>query len=86
MSKKQTAQEAERYNLGVSRLLEKSQISKDDIRYMFAGDLLGQLIATSFGLEKFNIPVFGLFGGILGKMVKNTGRNCRFMRKYDQVR
>ena len=46
----------------VSRLLEKSQISKDDIRYMFAGDLLGQLIATSFGLEKFNIPVFGLFG------------------------
>lgn len=46
----------------VSRLLEKSQISKEDIRYMFAGDLLGQLIATSFGLEKFNIPVFGLFG------------------------
>lgn len=27
----------------VSRLLEKSQISKEDIRYMFAGDLLGQI-------------------------------------------
>ncbi len=46
----------------VSRLLEKSQYKKEDIRYIFAGDLLGQLIATSFGLEKYDIPVFGLYG------------------------
>jgi stage V sporulation protein AD len=29
---------------------------------LFAGDLLGQLIATTFGLMDFNIPMFGLYG------------------------
>ncbi|MCJ7835419.1 stage V sporulation protein AD [Cuneatibacter sp. NSJ-177] len=33
-----------------------------DIRYLFAGDLLGQLIATSFGLKNLEIPMFGLYG------------------------
>ncbi len=33
-----------------------------DIRYLFAGDLLGQTIATSFGLMEFQIPMFGLYG------------------------
>ena len=28
----------------------------------FAGDLLGQLIATSFGVEELEIPLFGLYG------------------------
>lgn len=27
-----------------------------------AGDLLGQLIATSFGIMNFNIPMFGVYG------------------------
>ncbi len=43
-------------------LLEKSNMKNSDIRYLFAGDLLGQLIATSFGLEEFEIPLFGLYG------------------------
>lgn len=34
----------------------------EDIRYLFAGDLLGQLIASSFGLKSFQIPLFGLYG------------------------
>lgn len=33
-----------------------------DVRYLFAGDLLGQTIASSFGLKDFNIPLFGLYG------------------------
>lgn len=33
-----------------------------DIRYLFSGDLLGQTIATSFGLMDFKIPLFGLYG------------------------
>lgn len=33
-----------------------------DIRYLFAGDLLGQTIASSFGLKDFQIPLFGLYG------------------------
>lgn len=43
-------------------LFEKSKLQPNDIRYLFAGDLLGQLIATSFGISDFNIPLFGLYG------------------------
>lgn len=31
-------------------------------RYLFSGDLLGQLIATSFGVMDLKIPLFGLYG------------------------
>ena len=34
----------------------------EDVRYLFAGDLLGQTIASSFGLKEFEIPLFGLYG------------------------
>lgn len=34
----------------VQKLLLKSGLKKEDIRYIFAGDLLGQLIATTFGI------------------------------------
>lgn len=43
-------------------LLEKSGMTPAQIRYIYAGDLLGQLIATSFGLMDYNIPLFGLYG------------------------
>lgn len=46
----------------VDKLLEKWGGKKEDLRYIFAGDLLGQLIATSFGLIKYEIPMFGLYG------------------------
>lgn len=42
--------------------LEKGGIHRRDIRYLFAGDLLGQLIATSFGTVDLEIPLFGLYG------------------------
>ncbi len=42
--------------------LEKGQIHRRDVRYLFAGDLLGQLIATSFGTVDLEIPLFGLYG------------------------
>ncbi len=42
--------------------IEKGDIRRKDIRYLFAGDLLGQLIATSFGTVDLEIPLFGLFG------------------------
>lgn len=42
--------------------LRKAKIRTEDVRYLFAGDLLGQLIATTFGLMDFNIPLFGLYG------------------------
>lgn len=48
--------------LAVDKLISKAEVQKEDIRYIFGGDLLGQLIATSFGLVKYNIPIFGLYG------------------------
>lgn len=40
----------------------KSGINKEEIRYLFAGDLLGQCIASSFGLASFQIPLVGMYG------------------------
>lgn len=42
--------------------LGKAGLKPEDMRYLFAGDLLGQLIASSFGLKRFQIPFFGLYG------------------------
>lgn len=46
----------------VKKLLKKADLTGTDIRYLFAGDLLGQLIGTTFGLKEFDIPMFGLYG------------------------
>lgn len=40
----------------------KAGLNKEDVRYAFAGDLLGQTIATSFGIVDYEIPLFGLYG------------------------
>ena len=42
--------------------LQKAELQAENIRYLFAGDLLGQNIASSFGVMDFNIPLFGLYG------------------------
>ena len=46
----------------VQMALDKANLKPSDIRYLFSGDLLGQLIATSFGMLDFKIPLFGLYG------------------------
>lgn len=45
-----------------SMAIGKAGKKPEDIRYLFSGDLLGQTIATSFGLMDFKIPLFGLYG------------------------
>ena len=45
-----------------SLAIEKAGLVPEDIRYLVAGDLLGQLIATSFGVVSLNIPMFGVYG------------------------
>lgn len=42
--------------------IEKALLKKEDIRYLIAGDLLGQMIATSFGIMSLEIPLFGVYG------------------------
>lgn len=46
----------------VGLAIKKAGLVPEDIRYIFAGDLLGQNIATSFGVMPFHIPLFGLYG------------------------
>ncbi|MCD8156854.1 MAG: stage V sporulation protein AD [Clostridiales bacterium] len=43
-------------------MMGKANVAPGDIRYLFGGDLLGQSVATSFGLESFEIPLVGLYG------------------------
>lgn len=45
-----------------SMAVGKAGLSVQDIRYLFSGDLLGQNIATSFGLMDYQVPLFGLYG------------------------
>ncbi len=40
----------------------RADLKPQDIRYLFSGDLLGQNIATSFGLMDAEVPLFGLYG------------------------
>ena len=61
--------------------LGKAGLKKEDIRYLFAGDLLGQSIASSFGLASYEIPLIGLYGACstcglslsMGAMAVNGG-------------
>ena len=42
--------------------IQKAGCGKEAIRYIVAGDLLGQLMASSFGLAGFDKPFFGVYG------------------------
>lgn len=42
--------------------IEKAGLEPDKVRFAFAGDLLGQLIAASFGIKNLEIPFVGLYG------------------------
>ncbi|NLK21577.1 MAG: stage V sporulation protein AD [Epulopiscium sp.] len=46
----------------IERVIQKANLTPEDIQYIFAGDLLNQLTASTFGLRSFDIPFFGLFG------------------------
>ena len=42
--------------------MDKAGICQDDLRLIYAGDLLAQTIASSFGIMGFHRPVYGLYG------------------------
>ena len=46
----------------VNMAISKSGLPTKDFDFCFAGDLLNQCIASSFGLRELNIPFIGLFG------------------------
>lgn len=61
---KNTWEEAEsEMQLEAARMaMEKCGMNEEQVRYLFAGDLLAQGIATSYGLMELGIPLFGLYG------------------------
>ena len=61
---KESWEEAESFlqTMVVKLLLEKLNTVPGDIRYIISGDLLGQLIASTFGLMEYEIPFFGVYG------------------------
>lgn len=46
----------------VSIALENSNVKRDMVDYIFAGDLLNQCISSSYGLRDFDIPFLGQYG------------------------
>lgn len=46
----------------VNLALTKARLKPAEISYLFAGDLLGQSIATSFGVSGYQIPLLGVYG------------------------
>lgn len=46
----------------VTLALGKAKMKAEEIRYLFAGDLLGQSTASSFGVSSFNIVHMGVYG------------------------
>ena len=73
--------ESELQRQTVQKCLDKAGRQAADVRYLFAGDLLGQIVATSFGVESFDIPFLGLYGAcstmgeamMLGAMAAGAG-------------
>lgn len=46
----------------VTLALGKAEMQAEEMRYLFAGDLLGQSTASSFGTASFGIPHIGVYG------------------------
>lgn len=49
-------------NRAAKLVIEKAGLKNSDIRYLIGGDLLGQLISTTFGVTDLEIPMLGVFG------------------------
>lgn len=46
----------------ISETIKKADLKESDINYLFSGDLLNQIISSSFAAREFSIPFFGLYG------------------------
>ncbi|AIY79106.1 stage V sporulation protein AD [Clostridium botulinum] len=54
--------ESEMMFTAITQALSRANLQESDIDYLFAGDLLNQIISSSFAAREFNIPFFGLYG------------------------
>jgi len=54
--------ESEMIYTAISQAIKRAGLTEKDINYLFSGDLLNQIISSSFAARKLNIPFFGLYG------------------------
>lgn len=62
----------------VQTALQKANVQKEDIDYIFAGDLLNQSISSTFGLRSLEIPFLGQFGAC-STMAQTLGLSSLFV-------
>ena len=56
------AAESKMLKLAITEAINNAKIDKDEIDALFAGDLMNQIISSSFAARKLDIPYLGLFG------------------------
>lgn len=54
--------ESEMMYTAITEAIKRASLKEIDIDYMFAGDLLNQIISSGFAARDLNIPFFGLYG------------------------
>ncbi len=54
--------ESEMMYTSIKESIRRANLKEEDIDYMFSGDLLNQIISSSFAARELNIPFFGLYG------------------------
>ena len=54
--------ESKLLNKAAKLAIKKAKLVNSDINFLVGGDLLGQLIATSFGISELKIPMLGVYG------------------------
>ncbi|MGG7077988.1 stage V sporulation protein AD [Clostridium sardiniense] len=54
--------ESEMMYTAITQSIKRASLKETDIDYMFAGDLLNQIISSGFAARDLNIPFFGLYG------------------------
>ena len=54
--------ESEMQRIALNVALSKSKLASSDMDAIFAGDLLNQCAASSYGLVDFDVPYYGIYG------------------------
>ena len=50
------------------KAIDKAGLKKEDVTFLFSGDLMNQIISSSFAARTLGIPFFGLFGACSSSM------------------
>ena len=54
--------ESEMMYTAIKGAISRANLKEEDIDYLFAGDLLNQIVSSGYAARELNIPFFGLYG------------------------